>query len=186
MEHHTLDVWPIPKDETPNFINEPWLIDRSLDGDGPKVKEPDTDSDNIRIYIPMDLNKRAIIRRLQEIVSRYREAAEANEMDFDVEVGRLINQIEIYDQIWFVRHMPKDRKHSAEAKELVAEFIQVLKEIPVSDSETFPYDTISELAQEYAFNAFAGMSVTHSYLSHSFREGLLLSGSGTGSISCHS
>ena len=149
MEHHTLDIGPIPNDKTPSYINEPWLIDRSLDGDGLRVKEPDADSDNIRIYIPMDLNKRAIIRRLHEIIFRYREATEANEMDFYVEVGRLINQIEIYDQIWFVRNMPKDQKHSIEAKELVAEFIQVLKSIPEADSETFPYETISELSQEY-------------------------------------
>lgn len=30
MEHHTLDVYPIPKDKEPLYINEPWLIDRSL------------------------------------------------------------------------------------------------------------------------------------------------------------
>lgn len=27
MEHHDLDVWPIPKDKKPQYINEPWLID---------------------------------------------------------------------------------------------------------------------------------------------------------------
>lgn len=30
MEHHTLDVYSIPKDKAPLYINEPWLIDRSL------------------------------------------------------------------------------------------------------------------------------------------------------------
>lgn len=31
----------------------------------------------------------------------------------------IISQLEIYDQIWFVRHMPKKGEHSREAKELV-------------------------------------------------------------------
>ena len=30
-----------------------------------------------------------------------------NESDFMFEVERLISQIEIYDQVWFVRHMPE-------------------------------------------------------------------------------
>lgn len=28
--HHTLDVYPIPREEEPMFINEPWLIDHTL------------------------------------------------------------------------------------------------------------------------------------------------------------
>ena len=30
MEHHNLDAHPIPKDSKPLFINEPWMIDPSL------------------------------------------------------------------------------------------------------------------------------------------------------------
>lgn len=26
MEHHDLDVYPIPREKTPMYINEPWLI----------------------------------------------------------------------------------------------------------------------------------------------------------------
>ena len=26
MKRHTLDTYPVPKDETPMFINEPWII----------------------------------------------------------------------------------------------------------------------------------------------------------------
>ena len=47
MQHHQLDVYPVPKDKIPLFINEPWLIDRSLDY--PIKKEPDSDDDNMRI-----------------------------------------------------------------------------------------------------------------------------------------
>ena len=37
-------------------INESWLIDKSLVG-YPRRREPEEQEDNIRIYIPMDLNK---------------------------------------------------------------------------------------------------------------------------------
>ncbi len=30
MKHHRLDQYPIPKDKTPLYVNEPWLVDRSL------------------------------------------------------------------------------------------------------------------------------------------------------------
>lgn len=29
ITHHDLDPYPIPKDRTPMFINEPWIIDES-------------------------------------------------------------------------------------------------------------------------------------------------------------
>lgn len=30
MEHHSLDIDPIPSEKEPMYINEPWLIDSSL------------------------------------------------------------------------------------------------------------------------------------------------------------
>lgn len=61
----------------------------------------------------------------------------------------LISQIEIYDQIWYVRHIPKDGKHSMEAKKLVEEFIEKLKEIPDGGAECFPFEVIDRLREEY-------------------------------------
>lgn len=88
MEHHRLDPYPIPKDKTPLCINEPWLIDKSL-LEYPPRREPDDKEDNVRIYVPMDLNRVAILRRLDRVIARYGEATEEK----------------IYDQVWFVRHM---------------------------------------------------------------------------------
>lgn len=57
MEHHDLDIDPIPKESKPLFINEPWMIDRSLQW----IREtgydltPLPDDDNIRVYLPMDI-----------------------------------------------------------------------------------------------------------------------------------
>lgn len=148
MEHHRLDPYPIPKEKMPMFINEPWLIDRSLLEEH-LHREPQDKEDNIRIYIPMDLNKEAIMRRLENVVKRYGEASEYNEFEFSRDVDAIIAQIEIYDQIWFVRHMPPDGKHSLEAVSLVKEFVACLEEIPDACAERFPFETIEELKREY-------------------------------------
>ena len=150
MEHHDLDIDPIPKGSKPLFINEPWLIDRSLQWIRETGYDPTPlpDDDNIRVYLPMDICKSAILRRLADVISLYGHAAEANEMDFSYDVNSLISQIEIYDQVWFVRHCPKHGRHSTEAIDLVKEFVWILEDIPIDDAVLFPYDTIDELKKE--------------------------------------
>ena len=151
MEHHDLDIHPIPKESKPLYINEPWMIDRSLQW----IQEtsfnptPLPDADNIRVYLPMDICRSSVLRRLAEVKSRYGAATEANELDYSYDINMLISQIEIYDQVWFVRHYPKHGRHSAEAIELVKAFVRELEKIEVYDSEMFPYDIIDELKKEY-------------------------------------
>ena len=149
MEHHTLDVYPIPKDKAPLYINEPWLIDRSLLEISNGSAEPEQEEDNIRVYIPLDINKNAILRRLDTMIIHYGEANEKNELDFSIDVDMLVSQIEIYDQIWYVRHVPEDGAHSAEAVALVREFIEKLEEIPDGCAEIFPFELIEELKKEF-------------------------------------
>ena len=91
MEHHDLDVWPIPKDKKPRFINEPWLIDSSLLDQNPEcpkeqLKDPEGEKDNIRFYVPLDINHKAILRRLRWIIYKYKEANEDNEIVFILNV----------------------------------------------------------------------------------------------------
>ena len=148
MEHHQLDPYPMPKEKDPLFINEPWLTDKTL-LDYPLNREPEEMVDNVRIYIPLDLNKDAIIRRLDSLIYHYGEANEGNESEFRVDVNLLIYQIEIYDQVWYVRHMPKEGRHSKEAIELVEAFVKKLEEIPDGCAECFPFETIDELKREY-------------------------------------
>ena len=149
LEHHDLDVYPFPKEKAPMFINEPWLIDDSDYERAWGHKEPEDAEDNIRVYIPLDLNKEAILRRLDRIIMRYQEANERNEIDFSVDVQRLLSQVEIYDQIWYVRHMLEDRRHSEEAVNVIREFVRKLEEIPDGCAETFPFELIDELKEEY-------------------------------------
>lgn len=149
MEHHTLDVYPIPKDKAPLYINEPWLIDRSLLEISNGSAEPEQEEDNIRVYIPLDINKNAILRRLDTMIIHYGEANEKNELDFSIDVDMLVSQIEIYDQIWYVRHMPENGEHSQEAADLVREFIARLEEITDGCAEIFPFELIDTLREEY-------------------------------------
>ena len=148
MEHHRLDPYPIPKDKTPLCINEPWLIDKSL-LEYPLCREPEDKKDNVRIYVPLDLNKDAILRRLDTVIALYEEATEENESDFGTDVNVIISQLEIYDQVWYIRHMPSNEKHSLEAIALAKEFVARLEAIPDGCAECFPFETIEELKQEY-------------------------------------
>lgn len=148
MEHHRMDPYPMLQDKTPLYINEPWLIDKSL-LEYPQHREPEEQPDNVRIYIPMDLNQEAILRRLDRVIAQYGEATEENEMEFGIDVGMIISQVEIYDQVWFIRHMPKEGKHSQEGIAVVREIITRLEEVPDGCVECFPFETIDELKQEY-------------------------------------
>lgn len=86
---------------------------------------------------PMDLNKKAIMRRLWRIICHYGEANKDNESDFRMDVDMLISQIEIYDQRWYVRHKPKEGNYRLEAIELVKEFVKELEQIPDGGAECF-------------------------------------------------
>lgn len=70
-------------------------------------------------------------------------------MEFGIDVGMIISQLDIYDQMWFIRHMPVEGKHSQEAKKLVREIINRLEQIPDGCAECFPFEVIDELKQEY-------------------------------------
>jgi len=155
LEYHNLDTYPILKESSkeskPLFINEPWMIDPSLQwiqetGYNPN---PLPDPDNIRVYVPLDLCKESILRRLDYVINRYGEASEKNEMNYSYDVVTLISQIEIYDQIWLARHRPEIGRHSVEAIELVKEFVKKLEDIEEGDSELFPYSTIEKLKREF-------------------------------------
>ncbi len=157
LTHHDLDTYPIPKDKIPMFINEPWIIDESWNRNITEkvkdlryeLKQPDSEMDNIRIYIPIDLNKKSILRRLHTVIAKFGDASEKNEFHYSAAVQDLIYQIEIYDQIWHARNWVDGCKHSEEAKDLVLDFVKMLEQIPDSCAECFPFEEINYLKQEY-------------------------------------
>jgi hypothetical protein len=146
---HSLDPYPIPKDKTPMFINEQHMAE-IYDFEFKKDGSVPDDDDNIRVYVPLDLNRRLILRRLSRVINHYKEANEKNETAFQADVLKIVSQIEIYDQIWYIRHMPDEGKHSAEGIALIKEFIKMLEEIPDGGAELFPFELIDELRNEYS------------------------------------
>lgn len=151
MEHHDLDIYPIPREKSPMFINEPWLIDGTLlesEGKREALRQPEAQEDNIRVYIPLDLNREAILRRLDAAIVRYGIANESNESSFSLDVERVISQLEIYDQIWHVRRMAEG-KYSVNTVRLVQEIIQRLEAIPDGGAECFPFEMAERLRAEY-------------------------------------
>ena len=154
-QHHNLDPHPIPKDKTPLFINEPQLCDRTvLDYyTSDDIGAPEAEEDNVRIYVPIDLNAKAIRRRLYAIIARYGEATEDNESNFWQEVDMLLAQVEIYDQIWSAKEGTiGDERHSKKTVALMKVFVQMLEEIPDGCSEIFPFVLIDDLKEEYLEN----------------------------------
>lgn len=152
--HHDLDIHPVPQDKEPLFVNEPWLADTSCFPETTKELEalksrPDPAEDNIRIYVPMDLNRDIILHRLDAIIYQYGAASEENETKYSFAVTMLLEQVEIYDQIWFVRHMPKQGGHSAEAAALVKDIIERLEGIDDLGAVHFPFEEIDKLKEEY-------------------------------------
>jgi len=149
---HKLDIKPNP-DETPLFINDPRFADESISFFG---RKEESQPDHIRVYVPLDLSKNDILRRLRCIINKYGAASEDNEMNFSFEVSRLVRQIEVYDQIWLVRdndYRPDSNGmlggHSRKAAELVKEFIEELRGIEDDCAECFPFDLIRDLTKEY-------------------------------------
>lgn len=146
--HHTLDVYPIPREKEPMFINEPWLIDKTL-LESCEEEDLDKEKDNIRVYVPLDLNHSAILRRLEAVIDRYGEANEENEMNFSIDVEGILSQVEIYDQVWYVREYQETMRHSQRAVSLIKEIIVRLENIVDGGVECFPFETIEELRKEY-------------------------------------
>ena len=152
--HHDLDPYPIPKDTHPLYVNEPWLVDPSrepeLKKDIEEYKQPEAADDNVRIYVPLDLNHDAILRRLDYVIYKYGEVSYDNEFHFSDEVSKIIFQLEIYDQHRFIRNIPPDGcRHSEDGCRLAVDIIKKLEGIEDAGADSFPFDLIDELKAEY-------------------------------------
>ena len=145
---YNLDCNPIPRDEIPIYINEPWISDITL-LDLLKSEQPDPEEDNVRVYIPMDISRDSILRRLEFIINKYGEANEDNEIMFSSEIEQVIAQFEIYDQIWMTWEGIEGAKHSNKGTEVIKAIIETLQDIPDGCAETFPFELIDELKAEY-------------------------------------
>ena len=109
--------------------------------------------DNVRVYVPLDLNATQILNRLQQIYRIMESPDDTNELEFSYQVGKIISQLEIYDQVWVARDLKnavriEERLHSTKGIELTKKIINVLME-DEGCAECFPYDVIDELKAEF-------------------------------------
>ena len=160
---HKLDSKPIPEDVL--YINELNLVDslpyetkidmeKALTG---KCKEeggvlPD---DNVRIYVPIDINADAIMRRLHLLFVTMDYPTEDNESAYSFAVRRIISHLEIYDQVCVTRNFENSVqkelggvRHSREGIELAKRIADYLEEND-GTAELFPWDEIEKLRKEF-------------------------------------
>ncbi len=164
--HHNLDINPIP--ERVLYVNDltiaadtPYQLQGELDKamTGKQRKDggilPD---DNVRIYIPLDLNAENILYQLQSIFQKLGSPSWDNENTYTVETGKIIAQLEIYDQVWAARgHFDTISnepgvKHSREGIELARKIVKYLEEKD-GTADSFPYELIDELREEFGCEA---------------------------------
>lgn len=110
---------------------------------------PNDTDDNIRIYVPIDINQDSVMDRLYNVINRYKEANEDNEMSFSVDVAILLNQLNVYDEYWSEHEEQTNKKHSSHGTELAKKMIEALRNIPDGCAECFPFETIDQLKKDY-------------------------------------
>ena len=113
--------------------------------------------DNVRVYVPLDLNATQILSRLQQIYQIMESPDDTNELEFSYQVGKIISQLEIYDQVWVARNLKdavriNDNIHSPKGIQLAKEIISILME-DEGCAESFPYNIIDELQAEFGIQA---------------------------------
>ena len=153
---HKIENHPIPN--TPQlYVNDLILVDpnrfESWDDADKALQEPDTDI--IRVYVPMDLSSDLIMMRLERVYDLLGPVSWRNEAGYSTEVERIIRQLEIYDQARMSQdpgHVIEaaEQKHSPEGIRLAKDIVQYMEENE-GGGETFPYDEIEMLKNEYGF-----------------------------------
>ena len=183
VNHHDLDIKPVP--EQVLYINEPNITGDFCGGGGSDqryagravVSKYDSDTaswyaeqspDHIRVYVPLDLSKDAILNYFKAVLDCFGCADEENEMAFSGAVDQVITRLEIYDQVWFTREMSESQSgnhidpvnqedraahHSRHAAEIARDIVDGLAQLAEDGctAECFPYETIDMLCKEYGF-----------------------------------
>ncbi len=98
-KHHNLDITPVP--EKVLYVNEPELVDKTIVDT--RLQDDTKHLDNVRIYVPLDINRETILRRIRNVYDWYGSPSWKNESEYLSEISGIISQLEIYDQVWFAR-----------------------------------------------------------------------------------
>ena len=146
MERHRVDPFPSPKGKKALYVDEQWMVDESI---VPFLEdEMPADKDNIRIYFPVNINRNAILRRLDHAIFCHGKVTDKNEYAYSINISQIIAQFEIYDQIWASRRVPDEGDHCPEVVSLAKEILAKLETIPCKKDEMFPNEYI-ELFRDF-------------------------------------
>lgn len=110
--------------------------------------------DNVRIYVPMDLNADAIMHQLYMLYDALGPVDEGNEFHYSSGLARIILQLEVYDQAWIARETRKNNQafsaigHSLRGIKLAKQLVEYLK-ANEGVAECFPYEEIEELKEKF-------------------------------------
>ena len=111
-------------------------------------------NENIILDVPMDLNSSVIMRELSTLYGMLGSPDYENEFNLAVLTDKIIQKLEIYDQVWVARdagntvQMENGIRHSKQGIALAQEIIEFLEE-DEGCAETFPYETIERLSEEW-------------------------------------
>ncbi len=161
--HHKIDIKPIP--EHVLYVNDLFIageIPYQTGNNTAKAIEGITESnggilpdDNVRIYVPMDLNEETIMYQLHLLYTALGIPTEDNEIFYSLGLRKIIYQLEIYDQIWFVRTLKdaeqedgKFKEHSSKGTILAKQIVKYLED-KEGIADCYPYDQINELKGEF-------------------------------------
>lgn len=160
--HHDLDITPIP--EKVLYINELEIADYSCNYElqeqydqaltgKTKSQGGILPEDNVRIYVPLDLNADQILYRLHYVYYVLGSPDESNESEFESRVRNIALQLEIYDQVWCARNadqtIEKNGKlHSRKGMDVAQKFVDILME-DEGCAECFPYEIVEELKETF-------------------------------------
>ncbi len=106
--------------------------------------------DNVRIYVPMDLNADFLLWRLRFLYESLGFPDEGNESAYQEAVGRLISLLLIYDAAQAEKE--RARGHSEKGKRLASLMIRCMEEHE-GTAEHFPYEEMEMLGGEFGYNA---------------------------------
>lgn len=91
------------------------------------------------------------MRQLQSLYNKLGYPDDENESDYSIGVGKLISQLEIYDQVRVVRDLANATRkvndgewHSQQGIALARKMVEFMEQRG-GNAECFPYDEISEL-----------------------------------------
>lgn len=111
--------------------------------------------DNVRIYVPMDVNQELILIKLESLFDELGELTWRNKMDYSIAVSKLIRLLELYDQSLIEQgNYPVVQTGETIHSKLAIETAEKMCRILIRNEGTgdmFPYEEIAELSKTYGF-----------------------------------